>query len=102
MIATFNGNPYTIIISCYSPTNVRDETNILTFYNNLSSLVHCILKYNVLIIAGGMNAQIDKDENNKKLIKQKWGTSNRYSLENKHPFIQHSRKRKENYRSTRT
>ena len=30
--ATFNGNPNTKIVSCYSPTNASDETDITTFY----------------------------------------------------------------------
>ena len=31
MAATFNGNPRAIIISCYSPTNVSEETELVTF-----------------------------------------------------------------------
>ena len=53
--------PNTIIISCYSPTNVRDETDLIAFYNELFSLVRIIPKHNVLIIGGDMNAQIDKN-----------------------------------------
>ena len=33
MVATFNGNPSTKIISCYNPTHARDETDNDTFYN---------------------------------------------------------------------
>ena len=36
MAATFNGNPSAIIISCYSPTNVSEETELVTFYDELS------------------------------------------------------------------
>ena len=71
--ASFNGNCWTTIISCYSPTNASD---IFTFYNKLSSLVRHILKHSVLIIGGDMNAQIGKDKNNivfTQLIKQKMG-----------------------------
>ena len=39
MAATFNGNPRTTIISCYSPTNISEETEIVAFYDELSSLV---------------------------------------------------------------
>ena len=49
------------IISCYSPTNVSEEMNFIAFYNELSSLVRSILKHNVLIIGGDMNAQISKN-----------------------------------------
>ena len=65
MVDMFNGNPMTTIISCCSPTNASDETDHITFYNELSSLVRGILKYNLLIIGGNMNAQIGKNKNNK-------------------------------------
>ena len=65
MIATFNGNPVTTIIPCYSTTNDSDETDLKTFYNEVSSLVHSVPKYNVLIIGGDMRAQIGKNVNNK-------------------------------------
>ena len=35
MCATFNSNPYTTIISCYSHNSANDETDITTFYNEL-------------------------------------------------------------------
>ena len=56
MVATFNGNPSATIISCYSSTNVSEETELITFYNELSSLVHNTPKHNVLVIVGDMNA----------------------------------------------
>ena len=58
MAATFNGNPCATIISCYSPTNVNEETDLITFYDELSSLVRCIPKHNILIIGGDISAQI--------------------------------------------
>ena len=60
MAATFNGNPRTTIISCYSPTNVSEETELVAVYDELSSLVRSIPKHNVLVIGGDMNAQIEK------------------------------------------
>ena len=39
LIASFNGNPVTNVTSCYSLTNVADEDDVLTFYDQLSSLV---------------------------------------------------------------
>ena len=59
MVATFNGNPSATII-CYSPINVSEETDLITFYNELSSFVRSIPKHNVLVISGDMNAQIGK------------------------------------------
>ena len=65
MAATFNGNPRATIISCYSPTNVSEETELVTFYDELSSLVRSIPKHNMLVIGGDLNAQIGKNGNNK-------------------------------------
>ena len=50
MAATFNGNPSATIISCYSPTNVSEETELIAFYDELSSLVCSIQKHNILTI----------------------------------------------------
>ena len=65
MAATFNGNPKATIISCYSPTNVSEENEIVTVYEDLSSLVRSIPKHNLLVIGGDMNAQIGKNRHNK-------------------------------------
>ena len=65
MVATFNGNHRATIISCYSPTNVSEENELVTFYDELSSLVRSIPKHNVLVIVVDMNTQIGKSRNNK-------------------------------------
>ena len=64
MAATFNGNPCKTIIF-YSFTNVSNETDLIAFNNELSSLVRSIPKQNVLIIGGDMNLQIGKNVINK-------------------------------------
>ena len=64
IVATFNSNPSTTIISCYSPTNVSDEMD-LNFYKKLSSVVCSIPKHKVLIIGGDKNIQRGKNVNNK-------------------------------------
>ena len=74
MVATFNGNPRATIISCYSPTNVSEETELVAFYDELSSLVRSIPKHNGLVIGRDMNAQIGKNGNNKYSLHK---TSNR-------------------------
>ena len=74
MAATFNGNPKATTISCYSPTNVSEETKLVTFYEELSSLVRSIPKHNLLVIGGDMNAQIRKNRNNNYSLQN---TSNR-------------------------
>ena len=64
MAATINGNSRATIISCYSPTNVSEETELVAFYDELSSLVRSIRKRNMQVIGGDMNAQIGKNGNN--------------------------------------
>ena len=65
MVAIFNGSPNATIISSYSPTNVSERTDLIAFYNELSSLVRSIPKHNVLVIGGDMNSQIGKNVNHK-------------------------------------
>ena len=65
MLTTFNGNLRATIISCYSPTNVSEETELIAFYDELFSLVRSFPKQNVLVIGGDMNAQIGKNGNYK-------------------------------------
>ena len=66
MVATFNGNPRTTIISCYSPTNVSEETELVAFYDELSSLVRSIPKHNVLVIGEDMMPKSGKTETTNK------------------------------------
>ena len=63
--ATFSGNPRTTVISCYSPTNVSDEQEVIHFYDDLSSLIRAIPKHNLLILGGDFNAQLGVDEYHK-------------------------------------
>ena len=65
MTATFNGNPSATIISGYSPTHVSEETDLIAFYDELSSLVLSIPKHNVFVMGGDMNAQIGQNVNHK-------------------------------------
>ena len=65
MVATFNGNTRATIISCHSPTNVSEETELIAFYDELSSLVRSIPKHNVLVIGGNMNEKIEKNRKHK-------------------------------------
>ena len=80
MVATFYGNSRATIISCYSTVNVSEETELITFYDELSSLVRSIPKHNVLVIGVDMNAPKHKPQKNinqklSQLVKQKWTTS---------------------------
>ena len=65
MEATFNGNPSATIISCNSPANFSEETDLIAFYKELSTLIRSIPKHNILVIGGDMNAQIGQNINHK-------------------------------------
>ena len=87
LAATFNGNPIVTIISCSSPTNVSEETELVTFYDELSSLVRSIPKHNLLVIGGDRNAQKGINGNNKyslhKTSNRNWQHLTDFMIENR-------------------
>ena len=52
VVDTFKGNPSARIISSYSPTNLSKETELISHYDELCSLVPSISKHKVLVIGG--------------------------------------------------
>ena len=44
LVATFHGNPEPTLMSCYSPTNIADEHEVIDFYDDLSSLICSVPK----------------------------------------------------------
>ena len=62
LVATFNGNPQTTVINCYSPTNVEEVSKVEDFYNELSSIIRQIPKHNLLLVGGDFNAHLGQDE----------------------------------------
>ena len=60
MYATFKCNPCTTIVSCYSSTKTRDESDNPTFNKELSPLARDIPKLNDQIFCGDMKVQIGK------------------------------------------
>ena len=56
--ALFKGNPKTHVISCYSPTNVSDEKDVVEFYKSLNQTVLHIPPNVCLVIGGDFNAQV--------------------------------------------
>ena len=64
VVAEFNSNPKTSFISCYSPTNVSDETIVNDFYSSLLTTLQQIPTHNFLIVAGDFNAQLGSDKVN--------------------------------------
>ena len=81
MVATFNDNPRATIISCYRPTNVSEETELITFYNELISRVHIIPKQRSRY---WRRHECPNREKRKpqiqptQLVKQEWTTFNRF------------------------
>ena len=88
-------------------TNVSDETKLVAFYEEQSSLVRSIPKHNVLVIGEDMNAQIGKNGNNKYSVHN---TSNRngqhltnFMIENRLTCLNKTfKKERENYGPTLT
>ena len=100
--ATFNGNPYTTIISCYCFPNDSDEMHVTTSYGKICSLVRHIPKHNVLSNSGDMNTQISKDENNKFCLHKRNGKYLAdFSLKNR-PNSNSEKERESNRLSTPT
>ena len=91
MVATFYGNPSATIISSYSPTNVSEKTDLIAFFNELSSLVHSIPKHNILVIGGDMNAQIGENVNYKFSLhnssSRNWEHLTDFMLENRLTYL---------------
>ena len=58
IVATFKGNPKTVIIACYSPHNCLPDDVVTDFYSKLSNIVEDIPLHSMLFIGGDMNAQI--------------------------------------------
>ena len=56
--ALFKGNPKTLVILCYSPTNISDEKDVVEFYESLNQTVLHIPSHTCLVIGGDFNAQI--------------------------------------------
>ena len=65
LVETFHGNPEATLISCYSPTNIADEHEVIDFYDDLSSLIRSVTKHNVLIVGEELNAQIGQSAHHK-------------------------------------
>ena len=81
MVATYKGNLSATIISCYRPINVSEDTELIAFYVELSSLVRSIPKQRS---RHGRRHECPNREKRKpqiqptQLVKQKWTTSNKF------------------------
>ena len=64
IIADFEGNPKTTIISCYSPHNNNSDADIEQFYNTLRSTLENVPAHNFLVILGDFNAKLGSNDAN--------------------------------------
>ena len=62
VIADFEGNPKSTIISCHSPHNNSSDEDINQFYNTLRSTLENVPKHNFLLIPGDFNARLGPDD----------------------------------------
>ena len=62
IIADFEGNPKTTIISCYSPHNNSSDADIDQFYNTLRSTLENVPAHNFLVILGDFNAKLGSND----------------------------------------
>ena len=58
VVATFQGNPRTTIVSCYAPHNSLPDDDAIDFYSNLNSVVSEIPQHDMLLICGDFNAHL--------------------------------------------
>ena len=73
LVATFHSNPEPTLISCYNPTNISDEQEIIYFYDDLSSLVRSVPKHSALIIDEVSMHKLDRTYIiNSHVITKKW------------------------------
>ena len=62
MVTSFQGNPKTTLITCYSTTHVSDETNAEIYYSDLSSLIRQVQKHNVMINTDDFNGHLGQND----------------------------------------
>ena len=62
LIAQFEGNPKTTILSCYSPHNSSSNEDIDDFYNTLRSTLENVPAHNFVLLPGDFNAKLGPDD----------------------------------------
>ena len=78
MVATYNGNPSTTIISYKSSNNVSEETIFIAFYYEISTLVRSIKKPNVLVIYAQIGKNVNHNFSLHNSSNKTGGSSNRF------------------------
>ena len=62
LIAEFEGNPVTTVMSVYSPTNTTSDKVVEKFYDELRAAIHSVPAHNFLVILGDFNARIGPED----------------------------------------
>ena len=57
MLAVFEGDPATVVISAYSPTNFSEDCEIEQFYSDLRAAIQDTPAHNFFVILGDFNAR---------------------------------------------
>ncbi|KAJ3601039.1 hypothetical protein NHX12_032012 [Muraenolepis orangiensis] len=62
LIADFEGNPVTTVMSVYSPTNAAPVEDVEKFYDELRTAIHHVPAHNFLVILGDFNARLGPED----------------------------------------
>ena len=62
LVAEFEGNPVTTVMSVYSPTNTTPDEVVEEFYNELGAAIQRVPAHNFLVILGDFNARLGPED----------------------------------------
>ncbi|KAJ3608527.1 hypothetical protein NHX12_025574 [Muraenolepis orangiensis] len=62
LVADFEGNPVTTVMSVYSPTNAAPIEDVEKFYDELRTAIHHVPAHNFLVILGDFNARLGPED----------------------------------------
>ncbi|KAJ3613297.1 hypothetical protein NHX12_019547 [Muraenolepis orangiensis] len=62
LVADFEGNPVTTVMSVYSPTNAAPVEDVEKFYDELRTAIHHVPAHNFLVILGDFNARLGPED----------------------------------------
>ena len=62
IIADFEGNPRTTVVSCYSPHNNSTDEEVTQFYDILRTTLENVPAHNFLLVPGDFNAKLGTDD----------------------------------------
>ncbi|KAJ3591155.1 hypothetical protein NHX12_009102 [Muraenolepis orangiensis] len=62
LVADFEGNPVTTVMSVYSPTNAAPVEDVEKFYDELRTAIHHVPAHNFLVMLGDFNARLGPED----------------------------------------